>query len=417
MRAGVGILWTCVFAVTMCLLWFSSFDEAFDQCYDPKLCSKFVGELYTGYNNSFVESVVNSRENGTTSSTTKLSTIGSFCQTYNGGYANINGMPNYTLNTSNHTFLCKDPRRPDDATLSELEDKLEVTSSYDEDTTYDKEGYLIRGGKRLMTEISDYCKGKNGGVEVMKDVNGNNMVNYTVNDENKILCKSQFDPAIMMPNVNTSNAVWEPNPKENIAQNLAQVKENCIRMNGNRSTLTDATGAALPLYTISTTGDEIVYNCTSYWTKEPIFKSGGKERVVHKDNKIYGRGEPQNFTKLEDVKKFCEPYNESAANYQIIDADDKYTFQCLSALDGKPVNNAEVVQKGFATYVDDVDIKIKTPTEFTKYCDNGDNGKFIISRENDIFKFKCDPPKVTTPKQGVLGDNTTGKPEATLPPS
>ena len=410
MRAGVGILWTCVFAVTMCLLWFSSFDEAFDQCYDPKLCSKFVGELYTGYNNSFVESVVNSRENGTTSSSTKLSTIGSFCQTYNGGYANINGMPNYTLDTTNHTFLCKDPRHPD-ATMSELEDKLEVTSSYD-NTTYDKEGYLIRGGKPLLTEISDYCKGKNGGVEVMKDVKGNNIDNYTVNDENKILCKSQFDPAIMMPKVNTSNAVWEPNPKVNIAQNLDQVKKNCIVMNGNRSTLTDATGAALPLYTISTNGDKIVYNCTSYWTKNPITKLEGKEKVVYKDNKTYGGGVPNQFTKLEEVNTFCKPYNESAANYKIIDTDDKYTFECLSALDGKPVNSAEVGQKGFATYVDDVNIKFKTPTDVTTYCDNG---KFKILREekgNDIFKVECDPPK-TTPKQGVLGGNTTDKPEAT----
>lgn len=378
MRPGVKILWICVFAFTICLILFTTFNNyetMSDQCYDPAACSKFVGELYTGYETSLVQSVA--QENA-------KSEIAHFCQSKNGGYEVIDNLPNYTLNATNHTFLCKDPRRPE-STMSNIDDRLTVTSSYDSTIQFSKNDFETDGSPDLLTEISDYCQSITG------DIGNKQATNYIIDENNNILCKSQFDPALVVTTT-PSKAVWEPNHSQH-AKNLSEVEKKCIALNGNHSTLTDAsTNRPKALYSISQKDGAIVYNCNSYWTGDPI-TSKTQEKSAIKDVKTYGYPRAS-FSKLEDITNFCKTHTSILPflNKKIITTNNKkYSFECISALDNLPVTAAEIRQNGYATYALDSEkiIKFNTTTALTSFC----NGPFKIMRTNpNKLEFTCDTP-------------------------
>jgi hypothetical protein len=296
--------WICLFVATVCvigllLLLLQSrivYETMTDECTTG--CKEVESVLYTGYDQSFTHNVNNKSDS---------TDIDVFCKLINGGFASIDASQNYVLDTEKKTFLCKDPRHPKQ-TIAAMDDPLKVTSKYNTSKVFQKSD-----ATNILLECSDYCKIYNGNSN-MKDPN------FTIDESNILHCKSQFDPdKILMPSVDTPNAKWAVDTSVE-KKNLQEVETYCQTLRGG----VDRNSTDTPMYTFSTTDKDILFNCTSYWTGQPI-QSADIEKAVYTDKTRYPDAQTS-FETLKDINNFCLPNK-----YEIIKdpTTNQYSFQCI----------------------------------------------------------------------------------------
>jgi hypothetical protein len=254
------------------------FHETFtDQCTSGTCNVESV--LYTGYGQSLTHA---------NSDRTNIST---FCKINNGGFPVIDNSQNYVLDTENKTFLCKDPRHPDQ-TMTSIDDPLTVTTS----PKYNKSSKTFQksDSTNFLQQCSDYCKIYNGNSNMTEP-------NFIIDSSNIFYCKSQFDPKILMPSIDTSKAKWKVDNSVEKA-NLLEVQSYCQTLRGGLNRI-----PSVEPYTFSTSEDNksILFDCTSYWTGEPIL-SADIETAVYTDTTLYPTAQ-RSFETLEDVNAFCSP--------------------------------------------------------------------------------------------------------------
>ena len=205
-------------------------------------------------------------------------------------------------------------------------------------TGYNKTFTLEPSGNTYTNigQISNFCFSVNGGYRKLNASDTSD--NFTLNNEKHTFqCRNIFDPTRSIIDVSDTYVEWQYGGY--MANNLDELTNNCLQINGNHPTITGSNGNTIPLYDLSERMDDkskLVYNCRNYWLPEYEGALSFYIRYVTDPNsvkKVYpeeNTSAPMYETK-EGVMEFCKT-NFNSNNYEIkLDTStspNKYTYRC-----------------------------------------------------------------------------------------
>jgi hypothetical protein len=355
----------CTFALFIWFLFSVVVIEGIDDQCHPNECSSFVGNLYSGYNQSFVVEV-ESPDASLEDKKTNVEVI-NFCKNINGGQTMVGlNEVNYNLDNTARTFTCKNPFQPSKPLTDVNGTDISVNSIYDSNV-------ILHG----VGEATAYCSKLNGlGSPLgnyLNDAAGLRVVpNFIVPEDGSIGCRSQFDSSVMTW-TDASNALWRVDPTISVAT-VDELKTKCMSMNGGRDSLTNADGSFLPLYTISPFRPAVLFECNSYWTGAPIKNSLINEKV------IYNVVTDASFTTHQDQVQYCGAFG--SKKWSLSPLDNVWKFNCISDITGQDMTADQYTNGGKFAYEYSPDISFNSMDKLKAFCGATDP----VIKENT---FKC----------------------------